>query len=430
MRTNCSNSNMAAALQLLKSISRRRQERHDLQMQMLVTQKSESRKRKLQMMEDDEIDTAKAIGLCAVRAKRPRKERDPDEQRSSSWWRHGYRNWDDSAFKKRLRINRATFQYILGEIEAQLVKEPTRFKPEPIPPDTQLAICLYRLAHGCTYSTVGDLFGVAESTASVIFNQVCKILVSTLYDRFVYLPRNSAEWKQELESFLENWEFPCVGAWDGFHVYVSTKLKNYFSFKKRYSVSSLGFIASNKRFLWAAVGAPGSTHDSRLLKSCDLFADIQQGRILPSSVLRTREYGDIPFTTVGDSAFPRYTWLMKPYSESTRDPRKRYLNKRLCSARVVSEHAYGMLKGRWRILYKKTECKLKNIRQVIMACIALHNICISRDDPCSPRWRLEIENLHLIRRSGNGEQDYEADQVRTRITNWLWDIHQQRQSME
>ena len=68
---------MAAALQLLKSISRRRQERHDLEMQMLVTQKSESRKRKLQMMEDDEIDTAKAIGLSAVRAKRPRKEKKP-----------------------------------------------------------------------------------------------------------------------------------------------------------------------------------------------------------------------------------------------------------------------------------------------------------------------------------------------------------------
>ena len=176
-------------------------------------------------------------------------------------------------------------------------------------------------------------------------------------------------------------------------------------------------------------GAPGSTHDSRLLKSCDLFADIQQGHVFPNSVLRTREYGDIPFTTVGDSAFPRYSWLMKPYNENTRDPRKRYLNKRLCSARVVSEHAYGMLKGRWRILYKKTECRLKNIRHVIMACIALHNICIARDDPCKARWRLEIENLHLVRNRGNGEQNGEADQVRMRITNWLWDIRQQRQLM-
>ena len=42
---------------------------------------------------------------------------------------------------------------------------------------------------------------------------------------------------------------------------VNTKLKNYFSFKKRYSVSNMGLIGSNKIFMWAAVGAPGSTHD-------------------------------------------------------------------------------------------------------------------------------------------------------------------------
>ena len=72
----------------------------------------------------------------------------------------------------------------------------------------------------------------------------------------------------------------------------------------------MGFIASNKRFIWAAVGAPGSVHDSRLLKSCDLFAEIQQGHVSPNTVLRTREYEDIPITAVDDSAFPRYMWLM------------------------------------------------------------------------------------------------------------------------
>ena len=75
---------------------------------------------------------AVAFGLCVVASKRPRIERRADEQRSSSWWRDGYRNWDEEAFKKRLRTNRATFQFILGEIEDQLVKEPTRFKTEPI----------------------------------------------------------------------------------------------------------------------------------------------------------------------------------------------------------------------------------------------------------------------------------------------------------
>ncbi|CAH3128541.1 unnamed protein product [Pocillopora meandrina] len=227
---------------------------------MFLTRKNQSRKRLLQTM-DGELDMVEALGLCAATMKRPRKERGADEERSSLWWRNGYRNWDDTAFKKRLCTNRATFQFILGKIEDQLVKKPTRFKPEPIPSDTQLAICLYRLAHGSTYSTVGDLFGVAESTASVIFNQ------------------------HELESFLENWEFPCVRAWNGFHVYVSTKLKNYLASRKRYSVSSMGFIASNKKFLWTAVGAPGSVHNSRLLKSCDLFAEIQQGHVFPNTVL-------------------------------------------------------------------------------------------------------------------------------------------------
>ena len=68
--------------------------------------------------------------------------------------------------------------------------------PEPVTPEKQLAICLYILAHGSSYSTVGDLFGVAESTAAVIFNDVCRVLVTTLYDRYVHLPKSADEWKQ------------------------------------------------------------------------------------------------------------------------------------------------------------------------------------------------------------------------------------------
>lgn len=197
---------------------------------------------------EEELEMSGALGLCAVANKRARKERNPDEQRDSSWWRNGYLSWNDAAFKKRLRINQATFQFILGEVRDKFIKEPTLFKPEPIPPDTQLAICLYQLAYGCTCSTVGDLFGVGESTAGVIFNQVCKILVSTLYDRFVYLPRNRAEWKQGLESFLENWQFPCVGAWDGFHVYVSTNLKIALASRKDTQSPAWDLLAQTKGF--------------------------------------------------------------------------------------------------------------------------------------------------------------------------------------
>ena len=101
-----------------------------------------------------------------------------------------------------------------------------------------------------------------------------------MYDNFVALPKNEKEWKAELTLFLEDWEFPCVGAWDGFHVYVNCHLKNFFSFKKRYSVTNMGLMAANKRFLWAGVGAPESMHDSIILQSSDIFNSIQEGQVL------------------------------------------------------------------------------------------------------------------------------------------------------
>jgi len=115
----------------------------------------------------------------------------------------------------------------------------------------------------------------------------------------------------------------------------------------------MGFIVYNKRFMWAAVGAPGSTHDSRLLRSCGIYSEIESGQVILSRSLNLDPYDEIPFTTVGDSAFPNHFWFLKPYKEGTRVTNQRYFNRRLCSARVVSEHAYGMLKGWWRILYKK-----------------------------------------------------------------------------
>ncbi|KAK2547249.1 hypothetical protein P5673_032879 [Acropora cervicornis] len=61
-------------------------------------------------------------------------------------------------------------------------------------------------------------------------------------------------------------------------------------FKKRlikcYSVTNMGFVGANKRFLWADVGAPGSVHDSTLSQSSPIFTDIESGRVLPNNVLR------------------------------------------------------------------------------------------------------------------------------------------------
>ena len=90
---------------------------------------------------------------------------------------------------------------------------------------------------------------------------------------------------------------------------------------------------------------------------------------------------------------------------------------------MVTENAYGMLKGRWRILYKQTECRMYNLKYVIMSCIMLHNLCISVNDPCEPRWRLEVKELGLIKKDFiRTENKGEADLNRLKISNWLWNM--------
>jgi len=46
-----------------------------------------------------------------------RKTRSRDEIRNKKCWEDGLQNWSESQFKKRLRVNRDTVHFILGEIE-------------------------------------------------------------------------------------------------------------------------------------------------------------------------------------------------------------------------------------------------------------------------------------------------------------------------
>ena len=99
-------------------------------------------------------------------------------------------------------------------------------------------------------------------------------------------------------------------------------------------MANSGLVGSNKRFLYTAVEAPGSTHDATLPKECPIYITILDEDIMP------------------DKTLPQYVRLLEMCNENTRDKQQKYLNKRLCGARVVTENAYGMLKSRWRFLHK------------------------------------------------------------------------------
>ena len=145
------------------------------------------------------------------------------------------------------------------------------------------------------------------SLAEQVFASVLRELIRNLFTEFLKMLNSDEEWRQEEIGFIENYGFPGIGALDVFHVYVSTKLKNFCSFKKRYTISNMGLIGHNKQFLAATVSAPGFTHDACLLKSTEVFKGILDGKVLPNKSINLGDkFGEIPLMTVGDSAFPRY----------------------------------------------------------------------------------------------------------------------------
>ena len=395
-----------------------------------------SRKRKLERLEEEEEyadsddfeiiaatiqATAEIVSIQNIRKRRnPRKNRHDQKM----FWTNGFQTWDDDEFKGRLRINRETFNMILERISVIITKTPTNFVPDPIEDHRQLALTLYRLGHGCSFRVLADVFGVSISLATKTFNKVIREIIRNLYDDYIYLPRTTEEWIEECKGFIENYEFPCVGAWDGFHVEVCSRLKNYYSFKNRYTVTNMGLIGHNKRFLALTTGAPGSTHDARLLRYSNVYRDIINGEGIPDKAIDLGVgAGEIPLITIGDSAFPRFPWLVKMFNENTRDLKERFFNKKCCSARVVTENCYGMMKGRWRIIYKKCECKLYNIKYVIMACALLHNICIHHNDPCLSRWKLDVEELGLLdRQLDRHENKQKSTENARKIAEWLWNL--------
>ena len=58
---------------------------------------------------------------------------------------------------------------------------------------------------------------------------------------------------------------------------------------------------------------------------------------------------------------------------------------------MVTEGAYGQLKGRWRGLLRRNESGLHEAKTASLACMILHNVCIEKGDTISRNLDLTID---------------------------------------
>ena len=90
----------------------------------------------------------------------------------------------------------------------------------------------------------------------------------------------------------------------------------------------MGLVSYNKRFLYAAVQATGSTYDSQLLKNTRLYQQLSEAEIFPDKCVHLRHPRGMALVTIGDSAFPQHSSLLKAYRENAKIDKESYPNKK------------------------------------------------------------------------------------------------------
>ena len=63
-----------------------------------------------------ETEAAQPNVIPAIVIKNDRNEHGPDEMWNGDCWTNPYQNWDEASLKKRLRVSRDTFEFILSKI--------------------------------------------------------------------------------------------------------------------------------------------------------------------------------------------------------------------------------------------------------------------------------------------------------------------------
>lgn len=281
----------------------------------------------------------------------------------------------DQQYKENFRLSRhtvGTIVELLGDEDGDGTGRTMEFK---------ILLLLYYFGSITSFRKVALVFGLAVSTAWSFVDQVVHLLcgLKEIYIKFEGLQEVSNGFARS--TGLRG----IIGAVDGCHIPIPRPSENehaYVNRKHTHSINLMGVCDGDRKFMDVCIGWPGSAHDSRVFRNSPLGQALEDQRFrevhLPAGSF-----------LIGDCAFKLETWLITPFRENQlqanagdghTEAEKRVFNKKLSGARVVIEHTFGLLKGRFRRL---TNLETKTVRKAIditcAACV-LHNMCMAGDD--------------------------------------------------
>ena len=233
---------------------------------------------------------------------------DDDEQRNRRRARNfrqriNFSRGCEIRFKEKFRISQQAFEFVLHEIGPKLQHETAR--NHALTPERQLMIALAWLGNGSQYHAIGRIHGVSKSTVHRCIDQVCRILVDTLMGVTIRWPTEDAGQIPQKFAQLSSNPFPNVaGLIDGSLINIDAPFEHEEAFVDRHgnhSINVLAVCGPNQEFYFITARWPGSVHDARILRNCELGRKWENGwRPFPNAVI------------LGDSGFGLSEWLIPP----------------------------------------------------------------------------------------------------------------------
>uniref|UniRef100_A0A8C1VZS8 DDE Tnp4 domain-containing protein n=1 Tax=Cyprinus carpio TaxID=7962 RepID=A0A8C1VZS8_CYPCA len=320
---------------------------------------------------------------------------------------------------KYFRMSAEQMDHILSLIGGHLSRQTTNYR-QSIQPKQRLAVTL-------SFTSLAFQYRLGKSTVAESVHMTCRAIEEQMMAS--QFPRPTEHmWRAIASKFWDKWNFTnCLGAIDGKHVTIMSPAHSgslFFKYKRTFSIVLLALADAEYRFTFVQVGDFGRTSDGGVFSGSALGRGMEAKTLsvpadcpLPGSGVQ----GPLPYTMVGDAAFPLKTYLMRPFP-GNRIPRWRQMfNYRLSQARMVVECAFGILSSRWRVLHTRINVKPDNADSIVTAACILHNFLTNPSD--NQRWLDEAEErgevLAPATNMGGNRGCREAYEVREKLCTFF-----------
>lgn len=331
---------------------------------------------------------------------------------SQYWFNEICLNMPDFEFKRHFRLTRSTFEWLCCEVIPLLRRNNNEPGIIGLAWEQKIGASLWFLATGECFRSIGERFGMGESTVSYALRQFFDVIIARFLAEKIIFSNTELEINRITNGFERIGKIPnVIGAIDGSHIPIKAPHLfpvDYFNRKGFYSIVLQAVVDYKKKFLDICVGWPGSTHDSRILTNSNLYNKFNNQNNLNKYIL-------------GDGGYPNLSWLIVPYKDIGRGltHEQAYFNLKHSQTRIKVEQAFGLLKGRWRCLLHTLEVSCEIVSHIITTCCILHNICEERSDFLSPEDHYNDTGVN-VNGEANTNETLEGNVIRNTICDFLW----------